>query len=58
MDRLAALLREVPGVAPYLEGLEEEWNVRVGMDPAQVLASDEALDAFEHAILEAAKPRA
>lgn len=59
MARLVALLREVPGVAPYLEGLEDKnWGMHAGMEPARVLASEEALDAFKHAILEAAKPPA
>jgi hypothetical protein len=63
MARLAALLRAVPGVSPYLEGLEDKnWGMHGGMhggmEPARVLASDAALDAFKHAILEAAKPPA
>ena len=59
MARLVALLREVPGVAPYLEGLEDKnwgmhgevWNLR------RSSASEEALDAFTQAIIEAAEPR-
>ncbi len=56
MARLAALLREVSGVAPYLEGLEEKnWGMHGGMEPGRVLASEEALDAFIQAILQAAE---
>jgi hypothetical protein len=57
MQRLADLLRKVPGVAPYLEGLEKkEWAMHGGMDPAKVLASDEALEAWQRALSEAATP--
>ena len=57
MARLAALLRAVPGVAPYLAGLEEKnWGMHGGMDPARVLASEEGLDAFTRAVVEAAEP--
>jgi hypothetical protein len=60
MARLAALVREVPGVAPYLEGLEEKnWGMHGGMEPARVLASEETLEAFIRTIIQAAeRPRA
>lgn len=56
MGRLAELLRQVPGVASYLEGLEEKnWGMHGGMEPMRVLASDEALAAWQHALVEATK---
>ena len=56
MARLARLVREVPGVASYIEGLEEQnWGMHRGMRPEHVLPTDEALSAFERALLEASQ---
>lgn len=57
--RLADLLRQIPGAAPYIEGVEErDFRVLGGMEAEVVLASDDALAAFKQAIVEASKPPA
>lgn len=56
LARLAALARELPGVAPYLEDLEAR-NYQRGqrMPPEDVLGSDEALEAWKRVLLEATR---
>ena len=57
VHRLAALMRTIPGVAMYLEGLEQQnWGMRPGMRPADVLGSDEALIAWQEAVDQASAP--
>ncbi len=57
MHRLAALMRAIPGVAGYIEGLEEQnWGMHRGMRPADVLGSDEALSAWQDALDQASAP--
>lgn len=57
LARLARLVREIPGAPPFLEGLEEsEFRMHGGMKPAEVLATDEALETFKRVVLEAAAP--
>jgi hypothetical protein len=56
LARLAALVREVPGVAPYIEDLEaREYRQWRPMRPGEVLGSDEVLDAWKRALLEATR---
>jgi hypothetical protein len=56
LARLAALVRELPGVAPYIEDLEarnyRHWR---GMRPDEVLGSDEALDGWKRVLVEATR---
>jgi hypothetical protein len=57
MQRLADLMRTIPGVAAYIEGLEEQnWGMHRGMSLDDVLASDDALRAWQHALTEASRP--
>jgi hypothetical protein len=57
MERLARLMREVPGVADYIQGVDERnYGMHRAMRPADVLASEEALDAWKNALVEAARP--
>ena len=57
MHRLAALARTIPGVAAYIEGLEEQnWGMHRGMRPADVLATDDAVTAWLDALEQAASP--
>ena len=57
MHRLAALMRTIPGVAGYIEGLEQQnWGMHRGMRPADVLGSDEALAAWQEALDQASAP--
>ena len=57
LTRLANLMRQVPGVDRYLEGIEDrDFRSLGGMEPEVVLASDEALHAFKSAVTEAARP--
>lgn len=57
MHRLAALMRAIPGVSAYIEGLEQQnWGMHRGMRPADVLGSDEALTAWQDALREASAP--
>jgi hypothetical protein len=59
MQRLADLMRTIPGIAGYIEGLEEQnWGMHRGMKPADVLGSDEALEVWKKALDEAAAPAA
>jgi hypothetical protein len=59
LERLAALVREVPGTRPYLEGIEErDFRMHGGMRPEAVLGSDEALETFKRVLVEAASPPA
>lgn len=56
MTRLVELARQIPGYAPYLEGIEDRsYGMHAGMKPDEVLASDEALEAFQRAVLEASR---
>jgi len=56
MQRLAGLMRGLPGVAGYIEGLEAQgWGMHRGMDPADVLPSDGAVDPWISAVNEAAR---
>lgn len=56
LERLAALARELPGVAPYLEDLEERNYRRfTSMRPEDVLDSDNALDTWKRMLLEATR---
>lgn len=57
MHRLAALMREIPGVAGYIEGLEQQnWGMHRGMRLADVLGNDEALAAWQEALDRASRP--
>jgi len=57
MHRLAALMRRIPGVAGYIEVLEQQnWGMHRGMRPADVLGSDEALTAWQEAVDQASAP--
>jgi len=57
MQRLADLMRTIPGVAAYIEGLEQQnWGMHRGMSFDDVLASDDALRAWQHALTEASRP--
>lgn len=57
LRRLANLLRRVPGTKCFLEGVEEPAVSRLHPLPAaEVLASDEALDAFKYAVAQAVQP--
>jgi hypothetical protein len=57
LQRLADLIRQVPGARGYFEGLEDRDFRALGvMNPDVVLASDEALEAFKSAVIEAARP--
>jgi hypothetical protein len=57
MQRLADLMRTIPGVAPYIQGLEEQnWGMHRGMKPSDVLADDSALEAWKTALAEASAP--
>jgi hypothetical protein len=56
MHRLAAIARGLPGVAPYIEDLEDKnWGMHTGMHPADVLPTDEAVDEWIAAVVEAAR---
>jgi hypothetical protein len=56
MRRLAALMRSLPGVAPYIEGLEDKnWGMVRSMAPADVLPSDDAVNKWVDAVVEAAR---
>jgi len=55
--RLAGAMRTVPGVAGYLTALEaKDFRLRPGMRSEDVLGSDEALEAWKRALVEAATP--
>jgi hypothetical protein len=56
LARLAALVRELPGVAPFIEDLEaRDYRHWRGMRPDEVLGSDEALDGWKHVLVEATR---
>lgn len=57
MQRFADVMRTIPGVAGYIEGLEEQnWGMHRGMKPADVLGSDDALAAWKTALEQASAP--
>ena len=57
MERLAELLRRVPGVDPCMEEAEKkQWGMHASMDVAEVLASDAALEAWKRALSGATTP--
>jgi hypothetical protein len=57
LERLANLVRQVPGAGRYLEGIEDrDFRALGAVDPKVVLASDQALAAFKSAVTEAARP--
>ena len=57
MQRLADLIRQVPGASKYFERIEErDFRVLGGMNPETVLASDDSLEAFKSAVVEASRP--
>lgn len=59
LARLADLLRLVPGASPSLEGIEDrDFRAIAGMNPQDVLASDQALEAFKRAVADAVTPPA
>jgi hypothetical protein len=50
MTLLLALMREIPGARPYLEGVEaRDFRAIGGMKPDDVLSSDAGLEAFKNA---------
>lgn len=56
LERLAALARELPGVAPYLEDLEgQNFRRSSYMRPEDVLGSADALVAWKRVLLEATR---
>ena len=56
MARLAERLREVPGLAACIGRPEDKnWQAKPAI-PMRILASEETLDAFKHAIIESANP--
>jgi hypothetical protein len=56
LQRLAGLIRQVPGADRYLEGIEDrDFRALGGMNPKVVLASDQALEAFKGAVTAAAR---
>jgi hypothetical protein len=57
MQNLANLMRTVPGVAEYIQGLEQRnWGMHRGMKPAHVLGDDASLDAWAKALAIASAP--
>lgn len=57
MQRFADLMRTIPGVAGYIQGLEKQnWGMHRGMKPADVLGSDDALEAWKKTLDEASAP--
>jgi hypothetical protein len=57
MERLGERLRRVPGVGPHIEAAEgKRWGAHASMELAEVLASDDALDAWKRALAEATTP--
>jgi hypothetical protein len=50
-------MRTVPGVASYIEGLEQQnWGMHRGMKVADVLGDDGALRAWKEALEKASAP--
>lgn len=59
LARLADLVRQIPSARPFMEGIEErDFKVLSAMRAEEVLASEEALEAFKKAIAEAVRPPA
>jgi hypothetical protein len=57
MRRFADAMRTVPGVASYIEGFEQqEFGMRPGMKPTDVLDDDDSLEAWKRALDEASAP--
>jgi hypothetical protein len=57
MQRFADLMRTIPGVAGYIQGLEQQnWGMHRGMKPEDVLADDNALEAWQAAVDSASSP--
>jgi hypothetical protein len=57
MARLAEMLRDIPGTAPYYEQLEAvRYKARPTLAPQDVLAEDSQLEAFKRAFVEATRP--
>jgi hypothetical protein len=57
MQRLADLMRTIPGVAGYIQGLEQQsWGMHRAMKPRDVLTDDDALEAWKAALLQASAP--
>jgi hypothetical protein len=59
MERLVALIRQIPGVAEYFAGLEDleyRWGMRPTMDPRDVLAGEDSVTLFAQKIIEASSP--
>jgi hypothetical protein len=56
MRRLARLMLELPGVASYVAGVEEqEWRMHRGMDAGSVLPNDGAVEQWVVAVREASR---
>jgi hypothetical protein len=54
LQRLAELLRTVPGAAPYFHGLEAaNFSLSPSIPITEVLATDEQLEAWKRALAEA-----
>lgn len=57
MQRFADLMRMIPGVAGYIQGLKRQnWGMHRGMKPDDVLHSDDALEAWKKTLDEASAP--
>jgi hypothetical protein len=59
MERLVALIRQIPGVAEYFAGLQDleyRWGMRPTMDPRDVLAGEDSVTVFAQKIIEASSP--
>ena len=57
LKRLINVLRRIPGADPYLEQVEDrDFRSLGGMDPEVVLGSDQTLEAFKSAVIEAVRP--
>ncbi|HVW18502.1 MAG TPA: hypothetical protein VHB30_09650 [Solirubrobacteraceae bacterium] len=57
LARVAALLRELPGVARFVDAAEARgWRLRPGMMPADVLAGDDAVELWRRALARATTP--
>jgi len=56
MTRLVELARQIPGMAPYLDGIESKnYGMHTGIRPEEILPSDEALATFQRVVLEASR---
>lgn len=57
MQRLADLMRTIPGVTGYIQDLEQQnGGMHRGMKPEDVLETDAAMDASKMALREASRP--